>query len=189
MVDSPLPCLICRRLHHHLEASSLRLSQLVRDHQRELFREEDHPVGSLPSLHPSGHAMDIYDISWSPTSQFLVSSGTDSNIIIWGIDGTQYVRLHDHSGYIQGIDWSRDDVSIVSVANDRTARVYSYARGRVNPSLQTEDWTALAVAALRSEFRISRSVVHNKPREPGSGVACSGLPRRAQETPFCRGRN
>lgn len=133
--------------------------------------------------------MDIYDISWSPTSQFLVSSGTDSNIIIWGIDGTQYVRLHDHSGYIQGIDWSRDDVSIVSVANDRTARVYSYARGRVNPSLQTEDWTALAAAALRSEFRISRSVVHNKPREPGSGVACSGLPRRAQETPFCRGRN
>lgn len=119
--------------------------------------------------------MDIYDISWSPTSQFLVSSGTDSNIIIWGIDGTQYVRLHDHSGYIQGIDWSRDDVSILSVANDRTARVYSYARGRVNPCLQTEDLTAFAAfaalaggaggagGALRSEFRISRNVVHNKP--------------------------
>lgn len=125
--------------------------------------------------------MDIYDISWSPTSQFLVSSGTDSNIIIWGVDGTQYARLHDHSGYIQGIDWSRDDVSILSVANDRTARVYGYARGRVNPCLQTEDFAAFvgnagsvgsaglvggaggAGGALRSEFRISRNVVHNKP--------------------------
>lgn len=162
-MDSPSPFLIPRRLHYHLEASSVGVSQLVRDHQRELFREENHPVGANLPPHPSGHAMDIYDISWSPTSQFLVSSGTDSNIIIWGIDGTQYARLHDHSGYIQGIDWSRDDVSILSVANDRTARVYSYARGRVNPCLQTEDLAAFLGGALRSEFRISRNVVHNKP--------------------------
>ena len=104
--------------------------------------------------------MDIYDISWSPTSQFLVSSGTDSNVIIWGVDGTQYARLHDHTGYIQGIDWSRDDAWILSVANDRTARVYGYARARCNACLQTDGLSA----ALRSELCISRGVVHNRPR-------------------------
>ena len=130
--------------------------------------------------------MDIYDISWSPTSQFLVSSGTDSNVIIWGVDGTQYVRLHDHTGYIQGVDWSRDDASILSVANDRSARVYGYARGHLNACLQTEDWTALATSSLRNEHRISRVVVHNKPCAYNEGVSCSGLQSRAEETPLSR---
>ena len=104
--------------------------------------------------------MDIYDISWCPNSQFLVSSGTDSNVIIWGVDGTQYQRIHDHSGYIQGIDWSQDDATIISVANDRTARVYSYAKGHLNTSLQTENGTLTQTP--RDEYRISRNVVNNR---------------------------
>lgn len=110
----------------------------------------------------SGHAMDIYDISWCPNSEFIVSSGTDSNVIIWGIDGAQYNRIHEHTGYIQGIDWSQDDATIVSVANDRTARVYSYAKGHGNACLQIDDPTA--VPALRTEHRISKNIVNNKPR-------------------------
>ena len=110
----------------------------------------------------SGHAMDIYDISWCPNSEFIVSSGTDSNVIIWGIDGAQYNRIHEHTGYIQGIDWSQDDAAIVSVANDRTARVYSYAKGHGNACLQIDDPTA--VPALRTEHRISKNIVNNKPR-------------------------
>ena len=106
--------------------------------------------------------MDIYDISWCPNSQFLVSSGTDSNVIIWGIDGTQYYRIHDHSGYIQGVDWSKDDTTIISVANDRTARVYSYARGRVNTCLQVEDFEASQSSAFRNDHRISRNIVNNR---------------------------
>lgn len=106
--------------------------------------------------------MDIYDISWCPNSQFLVSSGTDSNVIIWGIDGTQYYRIHDHSGYIQGVDWSKDDTTIISVANDRTARVYSYARGRVNTCLQVEDFDASQSSAFRNDHRISRNIVNNR---------------------------
>ena len=109
----------------------------------------------------SGHAMDIYDISWCPNSEFIVSSGTDSNVIIWGIDGAQYNRIHEHTGYIQGIDWSQDDATIVSVANDRTARVYSYAKGHGNACLQIDDPTA--VPALRTEHRISKNIVNNKP--------------------------
>ncbi|KAK8791652.1 hypothetical protein WA538_002857 [Blastocystis sp. DL] len=108
-----------------------------------------------------GHAMDIYDISWCPNSQFLVSSGTDSNVIIWGVDGTQYQRIHDHSGYIQGIDWSQDDATIISVANDRTARVYSYAKGHLNTSLQTEN--GILTQTPRDEYRISRNIVNNRP--------------------------
>ena len=105
--------------------------------------------------------MDIYDISWCPNSQFLVSSGTDSNVIVWGIDGTQYNRIHDHSGYIQGVDWSKDDSTIVSVANDRTARVYSYARGHVNMCLQVDDLNALR--PLKVDHRISKNIINNRP--------------------------
>ncbi|KAK8809006.1 CAF assembly factor complex subunit b [Blastocystis sp. subtype 4] len=108
-----------------------------------------------------GHAMDIYDISWCPNSQFLVSSGTDSNIIIWGIDGTQYTRIHDHTGYIQGVDWSQDDMNIISVANDRTARIYNYTKFPVNTKLQVDDWNS--IRPFREDFRISKNLVNNRP--------------------------
>ena len=105
--------------------------------------------------------MDIYDISWCPNSQFLVSSGTDSNIIIWGIDGTQYTRIHDHTGYIQGVDWSQDDMNIISVANDRTARIYNYTKFPVNTKLQVDDWNS--IRPFREDFRISKNIVNNRP--------------------------
>ena len=114
------------------------------------------------SIH-SGHAMDIYDISWCPNSQHLVSSGTDSNVIIWDIEGIQYTRIHDHSGYIQGIEWTQDDNAILSVSNDRTARVYSYSRGNTTPFLQVDDLQNMRTP--KKEYRISKNIVNNKPCE------------------------
>lgn len=105
--------------------------------------------------------MDIYDISWCPNSQFLVSSGTDFNVIIWGVDGTQYARIHEHTGYIQGIDWSQDDTNIISVANDRTARIYNYTKRNTNTYLQVDDFEN--IRPLREEHRISKNIVNNKP--------------------------
>lgn len=105
--------------------------------------------------------MDIYDISWCPNSQYLVSSGTDSNVIVWGIDGTQYCRLHDHSGYIQGIEWTNDDNAIISVSNDRTSRVYSYSRGKTNIFMQVDDMKEMR--PLKKEIRISKNIINNKP--------------------------
>ena len=105
--------------------------------------------------------MDIYDISWCPNSQHLVSSGTDSNVIIWDIEGIQYTRIHDHSGYIQGIEWTQDDNTILSVANDRTTRVYSYSRGNTTPFLQVDDLQNMRTP--KKEYRISKNIVNNKP--------------------------
>ena len=104
--------------------------------------------------------MDIYDISWCPNSQFLVSSGTDSNMIIWDIQGTRYTCIQDHSGYIQGVEWTRDDSNIITVSNDRTARVYSFAKGRVNPALQIENYSPTSV--LKNDFRLSKNIINNK---------------------------
>ena len=106
--------------------------------------------------------MDIYDISWCPNSQFLVSSGTDFNVIVWGIDGTQYSRIHEHTGYIQGIDWSQDDTNIISIANDRTARIYNYTKSSTNTYLQVDDYDQMR--AFGEDHRISKNIIHNKPR-------------------------
>lgn len=154
--------IILRWVYHHLGSPREGVFEMVRHFKRELLLEEEHPVVLSCLFHIRGHAMDIYDISWCPNSQFLVSSGTDSNVIIWGVDGTQYQRIHDHSGYIQGIDWSQDDATIISVANDRTARVYSYAKGHLNTSLQTEN--GILTQTPRDEYRISRNIVNNRPR-------------------------
>ena len=45
---------------------------------------------TLSSLHHhcSGHPQDVYDISWSPTSEFLISGSLDHTAIVWDLSGS-----------------------------------------------------------------------------------------------------
>lgn len=58
-------------------------------------------------------------------------------------------------------DWSQDDMNIISVANDRTARIYNYTKFPVNTKLQVDDWNS--IRPFREDFRISKNLVNNRP--------------------------
>ena len=47
-----------------------------------------------------GHLSDIYDISWSPDSKYLISGSVDNSAIIWNVEKAKGIqKFNDHSRY------------------------------------------------------------------------------------------
>lgn len=75
-----------------------------------------------------GHLSDIYDLSWSPDSKFLISGSVDNSAIIWNVDKAKGVqKLTDHSHFVQGVSWDPRNKYIVTQSSDKSARVYKNA--------------------------------------------------------------
>lgn len=93
------------------------------------FGGHAHPFFFPPSSPPhlcSGHASDIYDISWSPDSLQLVSGAVDNTAIVWDVvKGRAITRLEGHSQFVQGVAWDPAGTYIATQSNDRTARVFA----------------------------------------------------------------
>lgn len=41
-----------------------------------------------------GHPQDVYDIAWSPTSEFLLSGSIDHMAMVWDLSGTHRTFTH-----------------------------------------------------------------------------------------------
>ncbi|CAL7934390.1 unnamed protein product [Xylocopa violacea] len=71
-----------------------------------------------------GHLEDIYDISWSPNSNMLVSGSVDNTAIIWDIHkGRSIAILSDHKGFVQGVSWDPCNQYICTISTDRICRL------------------------------------------------------------------
>lgn len=80
-----------------------------------------------------GHIEDIYDISWSPDSNFLISGSVDNTAILWDVQKGRKTILLDHKGFVQGVSWDpcnqyvctistdRYDLQIINYVNDKTS--------------------------------------------------------------------
>ncbi|XP_011314709.1 chromatin assembly factor 1 subunit B [Fopius arisanus] len=71
-----------------------------------------------------GHLEDIYDISWSPDSNFIVSGSVDNSAIVWDVQkGRNISILQDYKGFVQGVSWDPLNQSIVTLSTDRHCRL------------------------------------------------------------------
>ncbi|XP_003699444.2 chromatin assembly factor 1, p105 subunit [Megachile rotundata] len=71
-----------------------------------------------------GHLEDVYDISWSPDSNMLVSGSVDNTAILWDIHkGRSVAILSDHKGFVQGVAWDPCNQYICSISTDRMLRL------------------------------------------------------------------
>jgi len=67
-----------------------------------------------------GHIEDIYDISWSPDSNFLISGSVDNTAILWDIQkGRKIAILQDHKGFVQGVSWDPCNQYVCTISTDR----------------------------------------------------------------------
>ena len=72
-----------------------------------------------------GHLSDVYDISWSPDSKYILSGSVDNSAIIFNIEkGKSVFRLNDHSNFVQGVSWDPRNKYIVTQSSDKTVRIY-----------------------------------------------------------------
>lgn len=67
-----------------------------------------------------GHVEDVYDLSWSPDSNFLVSGSVDNTAIMWDVQkGRSSGILADHKGFVQGVSWDPANQYVCTLSTDR----------------------------------------------------------------------
>lgn len=73
-----------------------------------------------------GHKEDVYDLSWSPNSQKLLSGSVDNTAIVWDLNkGTNDNILTDHKGFVQGVCWDPQGDFLATLSSDRMCRVFN----------------------------------------------------------------
>ncbi|KAH8275528.1 hypothetical protein KR026_009672 [Drosophila bipectinata] len=79
-----------------------------------------------------GHREDIYDLSWSPNSLFLVTGSVDNTAMMWDVyKGKSLAILDDHKGYVQGVAWDPCNQYIATMSTDRQMRIFDVNTKRV----------------------------------------------------------
>ncbi|EZA57248.1 hypothetical protein DMN91_002477 [Ooceraea biroi] len=79
-----------------------------------------------------GHIEDIYDISWSPDSNHLISGSVDNTAIMWDVQkGRKTAILSDHKGFVQGVSWDPCNQYVCTISTDRQCRLTSIATKKV----------------------------------------------------------
>uniref|UniRef100_A0A182WJ33 CAF1B/HIR1 beta-propeller domain-containing protein n=1 Tax=Anopheles minimus TaxID=112268 RepID=A0A182WJ33_9DIPT len=72
-----------------------------------------------------GHMEDVYDLSWSANSQFLISGSVDNTAIVWDVQrGKSQAILQEHKGFVQGVAWDPQNKYLATLSTDRTFRVF-----------------------------------------------------------------
>ncbi|XP_008556657.1 chromatin assembly factor 1 subunit B [Microplitis demolitor] len=71
-----------------------------------------------------GHLEDVYDISWSPDNNMLVSGSVDNTAIVWDVrKGRSISILQDYKGFVQGVSWDPCNQYITTLSTDRQCRL------------------------------------------------------------------
>ncbi|KZT04927.1 WD40 repeat-like protein [Laetiporus sulphureus 93-53] len=98
--------------------------------------------------------MQVYDLAWSPTGEYIIAGSTDNCARIFTAEGNCIHELAEHNHYVQGVAWDPLDEYIATQSSDRSMHIYSISR--------TDD--GLEVHAVGKNTRIS----HKHSRTPHS---------------------
>ena len=72
------------------------------------------------------HLDDVYDLSWSPCSQFLLSGSVDNAAIITNVHkNSKVAHFSESRGYVQGVSWNSKHSLVSSLSSDRACRTYN----------------------------------------------------------------
>jgi chromatin assembly factor 1 subunit B len=79
-----------------------------------------------------GHMEDVYDLSWSYDSQFLLSGSVDNTAIVWDVTkGKSQTIIKEHKGFVQGVAWDPLNKYLATLCTDRFLRIFD-AQSRKN---------------------------------------------------------
>ncbi|ORX62316.1 WD40 repeat-like protein [Hesseltinella vesiculosa] len=76
-----------------------------------------------------GHTKEIYDLAWSPCSQYLVTASIDNTARVWSIPQKSCIHvIRDHTHYVQGVTWDPLGKYVATQSSDRSVNVYQYRK-------------------------------------------------------------
>jgi len=77
------------------------------------------------------HLDDVYDLSWSPCGEYLVSGSVDNCAIISNVHKNKKVAHFSESrGFVQGVAWNKRHPLISTLGSDRVCRTYSSGQSK-----------------------------------------------------------
>jgi chromatin assembly factor 1 subunit B len=69
--------------------------------------------------------MQVYDLAWSPTGEYILAGSTDNVARIFAAsDGTCLKEIVEHSHYVQGVAWDPMNEYIATQSSDRSMHVH-----------------------------------------------------------------
>ena len=78
----------------------------------------------------------IYNVAYSPDSQFLVGGGSDSNIYLWDVGTGEHLKTFTgHTSDVGSVTYSRDGTTLVSGSWDKTIRFWNASTGELLKTL------------------------------------------------------
>jgi len=111
-----------------------------------------------------GHTADVLDISWSPSSDRLVSASVDNDLIVWNLlTKSQEAKLSGHLSLVRGVSWDPIGRYIASQSEDKQLRIW-----------RTTDWQIESVIDKPFEkTKISTLLFQRISWSPdGGNIAC-----------------
>ncbi|KAF9045394.1 WD40-repeat-containing domain protein [Panaeolus papilionaceus] len=69
--------------------------------------------------------MQVYDLAWSPTGEYIVAGSTDNTARVFTInEGKCVCEIAEHSHYVQGVAWDPLNEYIATQSSDRSMHIY-----------------------------------------------------------------
>lgn len=104
---------------------------------------------SLKTAAFSPSSSEIYDISWSPDSKFIVCGSMDNFVRVFDTKtGMVVSQIRDHTHYVQGVQWDPRNEFICSQSADRSVHVYN-----ILSSKKDHDFIEVALKASINIYR------------------------------------
>ena len=72
-----------------------------------------------------GNSQDVYDLSWSPDSKYLISGSIDKHAIVFDVTVGKVTELGPHMHNVQGVAWDTRNNVVCTLSSDRGLRVFN----------------------------------------------------------------
>jgi WD repeat-containing protein 44 len=103
-----------------------------------VFPEAVISINEKPVCSLEGHLDDILDLSWSSSSQYILSSSMDKTVRMWDITNKSCMKMFAHNDYVTCVQFNPiDEKYFMSGSLDEKVRIWSV------PDRQVVDWTDL----------------------------------------------
>lgn len=105
-----------------------------------------------------GHVEDVYDLSWSQDSQFLLSGSVDNTAIVWDVQKGSKTLITDHKGFVQGVAWDPLNKFLATLSTDRFFRLFDVQSKKI---VQRNNKSILPVSSASTLYNKSVRLFHD----------------------------
>ncbi|KAG5677943.1 hypothetical protein PVAND_007657 [Polypedilum vanderplanki] len=106
-----------------------------------------------------GHMEDVYDLSFSADSQYLISGSVDNTAMIWDIAKAKSLFIiRDHKGFVQGVSWDPLNKYLATLSTDRFFRIFDV---KTKKNIQRNNKSILPVSSESPFYKKTVRLFHD----------------------------